>query len=420
MNPPTIPAQATVNADLRSSSTRLQGRWLALLRLTWIILSIFTLLLFIVSLPVYFSSQLKLYTGGYAVFLLSLGIFVALVWFTVALLIFWRKSNDWLALLVSLMLVLQGVNTTIKALVNNPSLWQLPAVIMNLLAFDLLFLVFCLFPSGRFVPRWIPWIGLLLLGLEVLAFIPILQQSFGSLLYYAFYIFLGGFVVAQLYRYHSVSSITERQQTKWIVFGVTATYLLELGIDLSERLFPSIFSTGSFLDMILLPISNVVPILIPLSFGFAILRYRLWDIDVIIHRTLVYSTLTVALAVIYEVSVFTLQSLTSGLAFIKGNQLAIIASTFLIGGLFKPVYDRTKAMIDRRFYRRKYDAARTVAAFSATIRDEVDLNQLGEKLMAVVQETMQPAHVSLWLCPPKRYGDKTTRALPIIDTESEV
>jgi hypothetical protein len=420
MNPPTIPAQATVNADLRSSSTRLQGRWLALLRLTWIILSIFTLLLFIVSLPVYFSSQLKLYTGGYAVFLLSLGIFVALVWFTVALLIFWRKSNDWLALLVSLMLVLQGVNTTIKALVNNPSLWQLPAVIMNLLAFDLLFLVFCLFPSGRFVPRWIPWIGLLLLGLEVLAFIPILQQSFGSLLYYAFYIFLGGFVVAQLYRYHSVSSITERQQTKWIVFGVTATYLLELGIDLSERLSPSIFSTGSFLDMILLPISNVVPILIPLSFGFAILRYRLWDIDVIIHRTLVYSTLTVALAVIYEVSVFTLQSLTSGLAFIKGNQLAIIASTFLIGGLFKPVYDRTKAMIDRRFYRRKYDAARTVAAFSATIRDEVDLNQLGEKLMAVVQETMQPAHVSLWLCPPKRYGDKTTRALPIIDTESEV
>jgi hypothetical protein len=130
--------------------------------------------------------------------------------------------------------------------------------------------------------------------------------------------------------------------------------------------------------------------------------------------------LTVVLAVIYEVSVFTLQSLTSGLAFIKGNQLAIIASTFLIGGLFKPVYDRTKAMIDRRFYRRKYDAARTVAAFSATIRDEVDLNQLGEKLMAVVQETMQPAHVSLWLCPPKRYGDKTTRALPIIDTESEV
>src|SRR5215471_19213400 len=123
MNLPTAPAQATVNADLRSRSTRLQGPWLAFLRLAWIILSILALLLFIVSLPVYFSSQLKSYTVGYAVFLLALRIFVALVWIIVALLIFWRKSNDWLALLVSFMLVLQGVNTTIYLLANIPSLW---------------------------------------------------------------------------------------------------------------------------------------------------------------------------------------------------------------------------------------------------------------------------------------------------------
>jgi len=145
----------------------------------------------------------------------------------------------------------------------------------------------------------------------------------------------------------------------------------------------------------------VVVLIVPICFGVAILRYRLYDIDIIIHRTLVYSSLTVVLAVIYEVSVFTLQSLTSGLTFIRGNQLAIVASTFLIGGLFKPLHDRIRALIDRRFYRRKYDAARTVAAFSATIRDEVDLNQLCTKLMAVVDETMQPAHVSLWLIPHK-------------------
>jgi hypothetical protein len=154
----------------------------------------------------------------------------------------------------------------------------------------------------------------------------------------------------------------------------------------------------------------------PLCLGLAILRFGFLDIDIIIHRTLVYSTLTVLLAVIYEVSVFTLQSLTSGLTFIRGNQLAIVASTFLIGGLFKPLHDRTRALIDRRFYRRKYDAAKTMAAFSATIRDEVDLNQLCAKLVAVVEETMQPAHVSLWLCPPKRYLEETTRALPRIDT----
>ena len=158
-------------------------------------------------------------------------------------------------------------------------------------------------------------------------------------------------------------------------------------------------------------------LLVPLSIGFAILRYRLYDIDLIIHRTLVYSTLTVVLALIYEVSVFTLQYITSGLTLIRGNQLAIIASTLLIGLLFKPLHDRTHTLIDRRFYRRKYDAALTIATFSATIRDEVDLNQLCTKLTAVVQETMQPAHVSLWLCAPKRYLEETMPALPIIDKE---
>jgi hypothetical protein len=420
MNLPTTPVQAKVNADLRSGrNTRLHGPWLALLRSIWIILSLLAFGIFSVNMPLYFASLQKSYTAGYAVFLLAQSIFVALAWFLVALLIFWRKSNDWMALLVSFMLVLQGASTTLAKTGVVYSVWQVLAEIVNLLAFDLLFLVFCLFPTGRFVPRWILWLGVLFLGWEVLLILNIWPQSDNLLSVLLQFVFLGSFVVAQLYRYHSVSSRTERQQTKWIVFGVTATYLIEFAYTFSSALFPSLFSTDSLPGMILSSISNVAPILIPLSFGFAILRYRLWDIDVIIHRTLVYSTLTVMLAVIYEVSVFTLQSLTSGLTFIKGNQLAIVVSTFLIGGLFKPLYDRIRALIDRRFYRRKYDATRTVAAFSETIRDEVDLNQLCAKLTAVAQETMQPAHVSLWLCRPKRYLEETTRALPIIDTVSE-
>src|SRR5215831_6740208 len=116
MNLPTTREQATVYADLRTRSTRLQGPLLALLRLIWIFLSLFALVLFIVSLPAYFSIQLKSYAVGYAIFLLALGIFVALVWFIVALLILWRKSDDWMALLVSLMLVLQGAITTTSSL----------------------------------------------------------------------------------------------------------------------------------------------------------------------------------------------------------------------------------------------------------------------------------------------------------------
>src|SRR6266852_6218317 len=206
MNHPPLSAQVSVSSDLHSTTgTRLRGPWPALLRLVWVVSSILALLLFVVSLPVYFASLRTSFTVGYAVFLFALGIFVALVWFMVALLIFWRKSDDWMALLVSLMLVLQGVGTTIYPLDATPSFWQVPALVMNLLAFDLLFIVFSLFPTGRFVPRWILWLGVLLLGWEMLAFFPIVPQSYALLINLVAYSFLGGFVVAQLYRYHIVS-----------------------------------------------------------------------------------------------------------------------------------------------------------------------------------------------------------------------
>jgi len=420
MNLSPAPEQVSVNTDLKSTrGMRLQGRWLAFLRLTWIILSVLALILFFVSLPVYFASQQKLYAVGYAVFILALGIFVALVWFIVAVMIFWRKSNDWLALLVSLMLVLQGANTTVNSLQIIPSVWQVPSSVLALVAFDLLFLVFCLFPNGRFVPRWLPWIGVLFLGWEVLLILNIFPQNNTLLTVLVQYSFLGSFVVAQLYRYHAVSSRTERQQTKWIVFGVTMTYLIELGFDLCFGLFPSFFSTSSLAKVILIPIGNVVPILIPLSFGFAILRSRLWEIDIIIHRTLVYGTLTVLLAIVYFSGVIGLQSLVLRLTGqVLDSPLVIVGSTLLIAALFQPLRHRIQNTIDRRFYRRKYDAVRTLEAFSADLRNEIDLNTLTKRLKAVVEETMQPTHISLWLRNSDTSDRRNTRLLPQIDEES--
>ncbi len=421
MNLPSAPAQVRVNSDQhRTTGTRLQGPWLSLVRLVWVVLSILALILFIASLPVYFASQQKSYAVGYAVFLLALGIFVALVWFIVAVLLFWRKSNDWLALLVSFMLVLQGVGTTIYPLDVIPSVWRVPAYVVNLLAFDLLFLVFCLFPTGRFVPRWIPWFGVLFLGLQVLGSLSIVPQSYSFLFTLGAYSFLGGFVVAQLYRYHSVSSRTERQQTKWIVFGVTVTYLIELGITLCYGFFPLFFSTGSLGDRILSPISTGVPILIPLSFGFAILRYRLWEIDAIINRTLVYGTLTVLLALVYVGCVIALQSLALVLKEqLSHNPIIVVASTLVSAALFQPLRRRLQIAIDRRFYRRKYNAVQTIAAFSTRLRlnEDVDLTTLTADLLAVVEETMQPAHVSLWLRNPEQSRGRNTRLLPRIDEE---
>jgi hypothetical protein len=411
------PEQVSVNTDLKSSTgTRLRGTWLAILRLAWVILSTMALILFIATLPVYFASQQKSYAVGYAVLLFVLGISVALVWFIVAALIFWRKSNDWMALLISLMLVLQGATTTISPLDAISSVWHVLAEIANFLAFDLLFLVFCLFPTGRFVPRWILLPGVLFLGWEVLGILNIWPQSNYLLSVLLLYGFLGSFVVAQLYRYHSVSTRTERQQTKWIVFGVTVTYLIELGINVCANLFPSYFSPGSLGVMVLSPLADSVPILIPLSFGFAILRSRLWEIDVIINRTLVYGTLTALLAMLYFGCVIGLQSLLHGLT--ESNQLAIVGSTLAIAALFQTLRQRVQRIINRRFYRRKYDAARTLEAFGVDLRNEVDLNTLTVHLVAVVEETMQPTHISLWLRNPDASRTQITRLLPRIDEES--
>jgi hypothetical protein len=137
---------------------------------------------------------------------------------------------------------------------------------------------------------------------------------------------------------------------------------------------------------------------IPIATGIAILRYRLYDIDIIINRTLVYGSLTATLVALYFGGIVVLQRV---FVLLTGQQstLAVVASTLLIAALFTPLRRRIQAFIDRRFYRRKYDARKTLEAFSAKLREETDLGALNSELVGVVRETMQPAHVSVWLRP---------------------
>jgi hypothetical protein len=207
-------------------------------------------------------------------------------------------------------------------------------------------------------------------------------------------------LIAPIYRYRRVSSPAERQQTKWVVFGliVIVVVLVLFGL-VPELLAPQLLEAGSLSDLAIDFGAFSALVVVPVAFGIAILRYRLWDIDLLIRRTLTYAVLTTGLAAAYFGSVIVLQTVFG--LFSSGGQPALVTvlSTLAIAALFSPLRQRVQAFIDRRFYRRKYDAARTLAAFGATLRDDLDLDALTGRLLAVVEDTMQPAHVSLWLEP---------------------
>jgi hypothetical protein len=417
--------------------TRIRGRWLILARVAWVAVVTLIVALFLVRLPAYYTALQTVCTGAvcgyaqptpdsaqtlqklglsvsaYATFTLALDIALAFLCFTLGAVIFWRRSDDWMALLGAMAVVASvALNPNVFGM-DMTSAWGWIAMGMYVFGTGMYLLVLSL-SDGRFVTRWAGWL-LLCWAVAVIHYFHFMNFVYPLVWSAA----LGLLMFAQAYHHRTAASPLQRQQSKWFIFGGCVEVIITVVLLMPLLVFPSLGQAGSFYQLVFSLALIILSFIFPLCIGLAILRYRLYDIDIIIHRTLVYSTLTVLLAVIYEVSVFILQSFTNGLTFIRGNQLAIVASTFLIGGLFKPLHDRTRALIDRRFYRRKYDAARTVAAFSETIRDEVDLNQLCTKLTAVVEETMQPAHVSLWLCRPKRYLEETTRTLPIIDTVSK-
>jgi hypothetical protein len=199
----------------------------------------------------------------------------------------------------------------------------------------------------------------------------------------------------------------ERQQLKWFLYaavpaGLSFIFVLLsfIVVDYTELVFltPFIPFWGIYYDVFYVAVFALL--VVPVFTYIAILRYRLYDIDVVINRTLVYGALTALLAAIYFGSVTATQAIFRTLTGQEQQpQLAIVVSTLVIAALFSPLRRRIQGFIDRRFYRRKYDAAKTLAAFSAKLRDETDLDTLSDDLVGVVRETMQPAHVSLWLRP---------------------
>jgi hypothetical protein len=402
-------------------SPALRGRWLQLARTAWVAVAVAALGTFVISVPARYAqlshptarvraalSEAGLSEDGYAFYNVTLDIVFVSIFAVVAIGIFWRRANDPMALLVATMLVVWGPLNGLLILTPSATEGMYPALQATLgptltyVGYMTWMLFFYLFPSGRFVPRWTRWLALcwvLFSGSWI--FTPFGPPSWPPLLFNgAILVLWGSFPVAQLYRYARISDATQRQQTKWVVFGVAVAV---------AGVLTTIFTVGAAVDlppeevgpkMLSMLLMDAFVLLVPLSIGIAVLRSRLFDVDVVINRTLVYGALTATLALIYFGGVATTQAIFRTLTGQEQQpQLTIVVSTLVIAALFNPLRRRIQSFIDRRFYRRKYDAAKTLEAFSAKLRDETDLDALNAELVAVVRETMQPAHVTLWLRP---------------------
>jgi uncharacterized membrane protein len=404
--------------------TRLSGPWLVAARIGWVAVALTVLVLNVVTIPADYPWPLPadvlrdLHQLGMSP-VLFVTIFIAenagytLVYLAMGALIFWRRSDDRMALFCSLMLILFGgvaasplndaISGTIPAPVgSSPILVALVhgLVVLGETAF---IMFFYLFPSGRFVPRWTRWLPWLVLAYWTAALIsPSLTSGNFSILVPAFIATGAG---VQIYRYRRVSTSVEREQTKWVVFGIAlAATIIGVFALILVLLPPSLqqsATTSPVFSTLVFGLPWIVGLgLVPIFIAIAILRSRLWDIDVIIRRTLIYGTLTGALAAVYFAMVLGAQMLSERFAgHMSPPAWLIVVTTLLIAALFNPLRRGIQAVIDRRFYRRRYDAARTVEAFAATLRTELDLAQLQEHLVGVVEETMQPTHLTLWLRP---------------------
>lgn len=406
------------------SQTTLVGRRLLTARLAAIAGVVFTLAAFLPMLPAYVSALLiicravscpsgqlsdtsaqalqdiGLPVSAYAIYTLVMTLLALAMGWSVAALLFRRKSNDWMALLVALMLVLMATTPFTYLLLQRPSPWQLPAMLLNNLAWIACFLVFSVFPSGRLAPSWIGWIPSAWAVWGVVSLHWFDNTQYFSMYYLAWLVVLLSVLGAQVYRYRRISTLAERQQTKWVIWGLSTAMVIALAVVLPHLFFPALVSHSAAYQLLGVPADPLAIFLASLSIGLAILRSRLWEIDHVINRTLVYGSLTGLLGLLYVGLVIVLQALLRLVGGVISQSLLVtVVSTLAVAALFQPLRLRLQQTIDRRFYRQKYDAGQTLAAFGETLRSKVDLSELCEQLVRVVQETMEPESISLVLVP---------------------
>jgi hypothetical protein len=342
----------------------------------------------------------------YALFMTGLAVITVVVYWILAGLILVRQGATRIGLAVSLALLaipIALISDTANVYVSYPGLIY-PSVFLQSLGMIALALFLYLFPNGRFYPRYatIPFAGVIVIILirGILEFRGHTALSPAQMpLFMALIVLVTLGPVFQFLRYRRDATPLERQQTKWALYGF---FVLILGIPLWMIIFSGLVemptgAPGLMLILIGWAGSMVTLIALPVTIAIAILRYRLWDIDLIIRKTIIYAVLTGLLGLIYFGVVLGLQFLSSSVLNLDSGNVTIVLSTLAIAALFNPLRRRIQNDIDRRFYRRRYDAEKVMASFSERLREEMDLDEMTKSILLVVEETMQPEEVTLWL-----------------------
>lgn len=371
---------------------------------------------FIAAVPARYTQALRMCAGGgcegQAAYLVGLDMVTALTWTALALVIFLRRPGDRIGLFSALTFVTFGVARfpdTPLALTATHSEWTLAVEGLRFLGSACLSIYAFVFPDGHFHPsvtRWIAagWIILQIPEFFMTSSLANEAQWPGWLRFLGFLGFVALVIAAQTWRYVRVATTSQRRQTRWAALGLSLALMcylvLEFGypVLVATRLAPVMMSPMARNSLI-----SLTFLLAPVSVAYAMMRHQLFDVDALINRTLVYGLTTLGVAVLYFACVAALQSLFG--VFVgehSASPLVIVVSTLLIAAMFQPIRRALQRAVDRRFYRRKYDADATIRSFAARLLHDIDLADLHRQLLDVAHETMQPSHASLWLRPPTR------------------
>ncbi len=430
MNQVSLQDEASVNIAA-SSGTRLSGTRLLVARAVWVVLMLLFCGFYVAATLVYyvqlhgfqqgvyahlistpavvsgydaFSSLYMLLTGPYATFNILLITLLSPCWIAVSLLIFWRRSDDWMALFVSLFLVMLVTNlspalSVLSRLVGFTSPVGICITFLQLLTWSSIAFFFALFPDGRFVPGWTRWLTVAYLLWQIPLCLPSTSPFYLiswplPLLTFSFLGLVFSLGFAQLYRYRRVSTAVQRQQTKWIVFGMVLGMCVDLANLLPPLVLPALVQPGSAHTLYLTLGEVAFPfliLLIPGTFGVAVLRYRLWDIDLLINRTLVYGLLTASLIALYLLAIVGLGTLFS----VPGNPLISLFAAGLVAVLFQPLRQRLQRAVNRLMFGERNDPYHVLLRLGSHLEATLTADALLPTIVQTVAQALKLPYVAI-------------------------